>query len=170
MTVSFDPRITYQNRLDKLEVFTGTPRLAGGNGLTAKYYQNDQINFDEHDDLAGIGTGFNYNVDPNTTAADVFSGITTEGVIADDNFWEEGDFDYEGNVHPQSAKVNTGVKWEGYYIPKITGTVDFYVYSTGYFTVDFQQSQENSKIIYHHRKLMDISQFIHQLLDLIKNQ
>ena len=132
VTVSFDPRITYQNRLDKLEVFTGTPRLAGGNGLTAKYYQNDQINFDTFAD-------FNYNVDPNTTAADVFSGITTEGVIADDNFWEEGDFDYEGNVHPQSAKVNTGVKWEGYYIPKITGTVDFYVYSTGYFTVDFQQ-------------------------------
>ena len=132
VTVSFDPRITYQNRLDKLEVFTGTPRLAGGNGLTAKYYQNDQINFDTFAD-------FNYNVDPNTTAADVFSGITTEGVIADDNFWEEGDFDYEGNVHPQSAKVNTGVKWEGYYIPKITGTVDFFVYSTGYFTVDFQQ-------------------------------
>ena len=44
----FDPRITYQNRLDKIKVFSGEPRLAGGNGLTAKYYQNDQINFDEH--------------------------------------------------------------------------------------------------------------------------
>ena len=132
VTVSFDPRITYQNRLDKLEVFTGTPRLAGGNGLTAKYYQNDQINFDTFAD-------FNYNVDPNTTAADVFSGITTEGVIADDNFWEEGDFDYDGNVHPQSSKVNTGVKWEGYFIPTITGKVRWYVSSTGYFTVDFQQ-------------------------------
>jgi hypothetical protein len=131
-TVAFDPRITYQNRLDKLEVFTGTPRLAGGNGLTAKYYQNDQINFDTFAD-------FNYNVDPNTTAADVFSGITTEGVIADDNFWEEGDFDYDGNVHPQSSKVNTGVKWEGYFIPTITGKVRWYVSSTGYFTVDFQQ-------------------------------
>ena len=131
-TVAFDPRITYQNRLDKLEVFTGTPRLAGGNGLTAKYYQNDQINFDTFAD-------FNYNVDPNTTAADVFSGITTEGVIADDNFWEEGDFDYDGNVHPQSSKVNTGVKWEGYFIPTITGKVRWFVSSTGYFTVDFQQ-------------------------------
>ena len=131
-TVAFDPRITYQNRLDKLEVFTGTPRLAGGNGLTAKYYQNDQINFDTFAD-------FNYNVDPNTTAADVFSGITTEGVIADDNFWEEGDFDYDGNVHPQSSKVNTGVKWEGYFIPTITGKVRWFVSSTGYFTVDIQQ-------------------------------
>ncbi len=132
VTISYNPRITYQNRLDKLEVFTGTPRLSGGNGLTAKYFQNDQINFDEHSD-------FKYNVDPNTTDADVFSGITTEGIIADDNFWEEGDFNYNGNIHPQSAKVNTGIKWEGYYIPRVTGTVNFFVNSTGYFTTDFQQ-------------------------------
>ena len=132
VTLSFNPRITYQNRLDKLEVFTGEPRLSGGNGLTAKYFQNDQINFDEHSD-------FKYNVDPNSTDADVFSGITTEGIIPDDNFWEEGDFDYDGNVHPQSSKVNTGVKWEGYYIPRITGTTRFVLSSTGYFTMDFQQ-------------------------------
>ena len=132
VTLSFNPRITYQNRLDKLEVFTGEPRLSGGNGLTAKYFQNDQINFDEHSD-------FKYNVDPNSIDADVFSGITTEGIIPDDNFWEEADFDYDGNVHPQSSKVNTGVKWEGYYIPRITGTTRFVLSSTGYFTMDFQQ-------------------------------
>ena len=132
ITLSFNPRITYQNRLDKLEVFTGEPRLSGGNGLTAKYFQNDQINFDEHSD-------FKYNVDPNSIDADVFSGITTEGIIPDDNFWEEADFDYDGNVHPQSSKVNTGVKWEGYYIPRITGTTRFVLSSTGYFTMDFQQ-------------------------------
>ena len=132
VTLSFNPRITYQNRLDKLEVFTGEPRLSGGNGLTAKYFQNDQINFDEHSD-------FKYNVDPNSIDADVFSGITTEGIIPDDNFWEEADFDYDGNVHPQSSKVNTGVKWEGYYIPKITGTTRFILSSSGYFTMDFQQ-------------------------------
>ena len=44
-TASYDPRITYQNRLDKFETFSGTPRLAGGQGLTANYFQNDQINF-----------------------------------------------------------------------------------------------------------------------------
>ena len=143
LTVSYDPRITYQNRLDKIEVFTGTPRLSGGNGLTAKYFQNDQINFDEHSD-------FKYNVDPNTTNADVFSGITTEGIIPDDNFWEEGDFEYDGNVHPQSSKVNTGVKWEGYYISRITGTTRFDISSTGYFTMDFQQvgyKEDNDKNI-----------------------
>ena len=136
---SFDPRITYQNRIDKIKNFTGEPRLAGGDGLTAKYYQNDQINFDEHDDLAGIGTGFKYNVDPNLPESNIFLGTTNEGEIEDDTFWEAGNFEYSGNIHPQSAKVNTGVKWEGYFIPTVTGKVTFTVGSTGYFTADFQQ-------------------------------
>ena len=143
VTASYNPRITYQNRLDKIRLFSGEPRLNGGNGLTAKYFQNDQIIFDEHSD-------FQYNVDPNTTAANVFSGITTEGAIEDDNFWEKGNFSYDGNVHPQSAKVNTGVKWEGYFVPTTTGTVEFEVKSTGYFTLDFQQvgyEEDNDKNI-----------------------
>jgi len=131
-TAAFDPRITYQNRLDKVQIFSGEPRLAGGDGLTAKYYQNDQINFNEHSD-------FQYNVDPNSANAEVFTDITNEGAIEDDNFWEQGNFEYTGNVHPQSAKVNTGVKWEGYFIPTQTGRVFFNTSSTGYFTVDFQQ-------------------------------
>ena len=45
VTASFNPRITYQNRLDKIQIFSGIPRLNGGDGLTAKYYQNDQITF-----------------------------------------------------------------------------------------------------------------------------
>ena len=132
VTASFNPRITYQNRLDKIQIFTGIPRLNGGDGLTAKYYQNDQITFNTHAD-------FNYNVDPNTTAANVFKDETNEGAIEDDKFWEAGNFEYTGNVHPQSAKVNTGVKWEGYFIPTITGTVNFSTSSTGYFTVDFNK-------------------------------
>tara|TARA_S200000501_G_scaffold209330_1_gene196654 strand:+ start:1249 stop:3759 length:2511 start_codon:yes stop_codon:yes gene_type:complete len=132
ITASFNPRITYQNRLDKIEIFSGTPRLNGGNGLTAKYFQNDQILFDEHSD-------FQYNVDPNSTSANVFGGTTADGAINDDNFWEAGNFSYTSNIHPQSAKVNTGVKWEGYFIPSITGTVNFRTQSTGYFSVDFQQ-------------------------------
>ena len=141
VTASFNPRITYQNRLDKIQIFSGTPRLNGGDGLTAKYYQNDQITFNTHAD-------FNYNVDPNTTAANVFKDETSEGEIEDDKFWEAGNFYYTGNVHPQSAKVNTGVKWEGYFIPTITGTVNFHTQSTGYFTVDFNKEgyeEDNNK-------------------------
>ena len=45
-TLPFDPRITYQNRLDKIQIFSGIPRLNGGDGLTANNYQSDQILFD----------------------------------------------------------------------------------------------------------------------------
>ena len=141
ITASFNPRITYQNRLDKIKIFSGEPRLNGGNGLTAKYYQNDQINFSEHSE-------FQYNVDPNTTSSDVFTGITTEGAIENDNFWEAGNFTYTGSVHPQSSKANTGVQWEGYFIPTITGRVVFSTNSTGYFTVDFNKEgyeEDNDK-------------------------
>ena len=141
--LAYNPRITFQNKLDKIKIFTGEPRLAGGNGLTANYYQNDQIKFDEHSD-------FNYTADPNTTSADVFGGITADGELPSDNFWEDGDFTYTEKVHPQSVKSNTGVKWEGYYIPTKTGQVQFVVESTGYFTMDFNTSgyeEDNDKNI-----------------------
>ncbi|MEC8551438.1 MAG: hypothetical protein VXY93_13160, partial [Pseudomonadota bacterium] len=139
-TLPFDPRITYQNRLDKIQIFSGVPRLNGGDGLTANYYQNDQILFDEPEN-------FEYNVNPNfpvgiataVPSGDVFKGETTEGQIPSDKFWEEGSFSYTAKIHPQSSKVNTGVKWEGYFIPTISGIVNFDLSSTGYFTMDFQQ-------------------------------
>ena len=108
---SYDPRITYQNRLDKFQLFSGEPRLAGGNGLTANYFQNDQINFTSL-------TSFQYNksngnpLDPNLSESNIFLGTTSEGLIASDNFWEEGNFSYTGKVHPQSVKASGGVMWE----------------------------------------------------------
>ena len=135
-TRSYDPRITYQNRLDKIQIFSGVPRLNGGDGLTANYYQSDQILFDEPEN-------FEYNItdvnDSGISGGNIFKGETTEGQIPSDKFWEEGDFQYTAKIHPQSSKVNTGVKWEGYFIPTISGKVSFDISSTGYFTMDFQQ-------------------------------
>ena len=133
---SYDPRITYQNRLDKFETFSGTPRLAGGQGLTANYFQNDQINFTSL-------TSFQYNksngnpLDPNLSESNVFLATTSEGLIESDNFWEFGSFQYSAKVHPQSVKASGGVQWEGYYIPRMTGRSTFSVSSTGFFTMDF---------------------------------
>ena len=136
-TVAYDPRITYQNRLDKFEIFSGNPRFSGGNGLTANYYQNDQINFTTL-------TSFPYNnfstgnpLDPNKFESNIFLESTSEGEITGDNFWEHGEFRYTAKIHPQSVKANTGVKWEGYYIPRITGKTVFRVSSTGFYTFDF---------------------------------
>jgi len=144
---SYDPRITYQNRLDKFETFSGIPRLAGGNGLTANYFQNDQINFNSL-------TSFQYNksngnpLDPNLSESNVFLGTSSEGLIENDNFWEHGEFQYTGKVHPQSVKASGGVMWEGYYIPRLTGTAVLQVSSTGFFTMDFAKEgyfEDNDK-------------------------
>ena len=145
---SYDPRITYQNRLDKFETFSGIPRLAGGNGLTANYFQNDQINFTSL-------TSFQYNksngnpLDPNLSESNVFLGTSSEGLIENDNFWEHGEFQYTGKVHPQSVKASGGVMWEGYYIPRNTGTAILQVSSTGFFTIDFAKEgyfENNNKV------------------------
>ena len=58
------------------------------------------------------------------------------------------DFAYTAKVHPQSAKTNSGVKWEGYFIPRITGRVTFEIHCTGYYTAEFNKvgyEEDNDK-------------------------
>ena len=114
------PRITYQNRLDKFEVSSGTPRLNGGNGLTAKYFNADQI---ENIDVAG---------------SDIFTGITTGGTIDSDTFWEAGQFEYTGKIHPQLVNAAGGAQWEGFFIPTQTGAYRFSLNGSLGFTADFE--------------------------------
>jgi len=111
-TNAVTPAITYQNRLDNFRVTSGEPRLNGGNGLTAKYFNQDQI-----EDTSDIFVG-----DP----------------IEIDTFWEAGQFDYTGKIHPQSVNAAGGVQWEGYFIPTQTGSYTFNTSSTLGFTVDFE--------------------------------
>ena len=111
-TNAVTPAITYQNRLDNFRVTSGEPRLNGGNGLTAKYFNQDQI-----EDTSDIFVG-----DP----------------IETDTFWEAGQFNYTGKIHPQSVNAAGGVQWEGYFIPTQTGSYTFNTSSTLGFTVDFE--------------------------------
>ena len=111
------PRITYQNRLDKFETFSGDPRFNGGNGLTAIYFNEDQV-----DD----------------TTSGIFVGVTTGGIIPGDTFWENGNFNYTGKIHPQSVNANGGVLWEGFFVPTQTGSYTFNTSASLGFTMDFQ--------------------------------
>ncbi len=111
-TNAVTPAITYQNRLDNFRVTSGEPRLNGGDGLTAKYFNQDQI-----EDTSDIFVG-----DP----------------IETDTFWEAGQFNYTGKIHPQSVNAAGGVQWEGYFIPTQTGSYAFNTSSTLGFTVDFE--------------------------------
>jgi len=111
--LDFLPRITYQNQLDKFKIFSGIPRVAGGNGLTAKYYNFNQV-FE------------------NTTA--VFSGSPFKV----DNFWESGNFDYTGKISQEAVNANGGVEWSGYFIPTTTGQHTFNINTTALMSFEFE--------------------------------
>jgi len=115
------PPITYQNKLDKLQFFSGEPRLNGGNGLTAKYYDQDQIN---------IGT------------TNIFSGTPFDT----DNFWESGNFNYTGKITPLANNSNGGIEWDGFFIPVRTGPHDFHYTSTTSFTFEFEDVAESGTL------------------------
>ncbi len=121
VNVDFLPRITYQNQLDKLKVFSGIPRIAGGNGLTAKYYNFNQV-FE------------------NTQA--IFSGTP----IKEDNFWEAGNFDYSQKIIPEAINVNGGVEWSGYFIPTVSGQHTFTVSTSALMTFEFETEGYTSGI------------------------
>jgi len=107
------PRVTYQNRLDKLRIFSGEPILNGGNGLTAKYYNSNQV----FENTSNVFSGSPFKID---------------------NFWENGNFQYTGKITPEAVSVNGGVEWEGFFVPTSTGTYNFNVSSSACFTVDFE--------------------------------
>ena len=115
------PPVTYQNKLDKFQFFAGDPRLNGGNGLTAKYYNQEDIN---------IGT------------TNIFSGTPFDT----DNFWESGNFNYTGKITPLANNSNGGIEWEGFFIPIRTGPHSFHYSTTASFTFEFEDVAESGTI------------------------
>ena len=109
----FTPKITYQNRLDKFRLISGEPRLFGGVGLTAKYFNPTAIN----------------QFSPNIFIGEPFKA---------DNFWERGNFTYTTKITPESVDSNGGVEWSGYFVPTQTGSHTFRLSSSACFTFDFE--------------------------------
>ena len=50
------PRATFQNRLDTARIYTGEPRVNGGDGLTASYFDREQIDIN-HENIFCVGCG-----------------------------------------------------------------------------------------------------------------
>ncbi len=119
--VDFLPRVTYQNRFDNLRVFAGEPRLFGGNGLTARYYNETEV----YPNTVGIFSGAPFKVD---------------------NFWENGRFSFLSKVALEGTTVNGGIEWEGYFIPPESRKYTFTVNSSSYYTFDFQTEGYTSGI------------------------
>ena len=121
VNVDFLPRITYQNQLDKFKVFSGVPRVSGGDGLTAKYYNFNQV----FEDTVGIFSGTPFKVD---------------------NFWEEGNFNYTGKITPEAVNANGGVEWSGYFIPTSSGQHTFRVNTSALMSFEFETEGYTSGI------------------------
>ena len=115
-TQTLKPLVTFQNRLDISELFSGEPRLYGGDGLTATYYNEDQIQLNQG----------------------LYGGVFTGEPFATNQYWENGNFSWDRKIHPSSANINGGVQWEGWFVPYSTGTHTFYTESHGSTVFEFQ--------------------------------
>ena len=134
-TAPLTPYISYQNRLDLSTLYAGTPRIYGGDGPNAKYYDFSQVENPLPTDPT-INTGMWI----------VSNGVVTEP-IAEDQFWEKGGFSWDRKLHEKSANVGGGIEWEGYYVPTGTGFHNFSVSTTGCWTFDFQKSDYSNAFI-----------------------
>ena len=112
-TSAVSPPITYKNKLDKFRVFSGIPRLKGGNGPKASYYDSNQVD----ENSANIFTGSPFKID---------------------YFWQDGNFTYTDKLDPASSDADGGIEWEGFFIPTQTGLHSFHISSANCFTFDFE--------------------------------
>ena len=112
------PLINFKNRLDIFSIFTNST-TRGGDGLTAKYYTNDDV--DE-------------------TSDDIFSGTP----FKTDNFWEDGDFNYSGKLDPSAIDGDGGILWEGFFVPTETGTHTFRISTVNCHTFEFEKETHHT--------------------------
>ena len=126
LNTPFVPNKTYQNRLDIIRLFTGEPRISGGNGLSARYYNFDQIITDRLNGDFGEQSAFNGTPVATETGAD------------QNTTWLNGTFNYNGAIQDAMTGFGGAVEWEGYFVPTITGTHQFRVLTTGLYHMDWQ--------------------------------
>jgi len=126
LSTPFTPNKTYQNRLDIIRSFTGEPRISGGNGLSAKYYNFDQINLNKINGDFGEDNAF--NGDP----------VATETGTDQNTTWLNGTFNYNGKISDAMTGFGGGVEWEGYFVPTTTGSHEFRSLTSGLYHMDWQ--------------------------------
>lgn len=114
----FKPLITIENRFDRSYFTVSDPFFFGGDGLTARYYDDLQITRDGD----GLFTGF--------------SGTET----FKDNFWERGDFAFADKLTSNNLSLFGGIEWSGLYKPRTSGEFRFRFSTDGFYTFEFNNS------------------------------
>tara|TARA_Y100000385_G_scaffold114513_1_gene118947 strand:+ start:90 stop:2366 length:2277 start_codon:yes stop_codon:yes gene_type:complete len=116
----YNPLITLENRFDKAYFTTSEPYFAGGNGLSASYFDSNSIQRATENDPASDFTGFD-----------------TSLLVRQDNFWERGNFSYENKISVDFVSLYGGVQWEGYFKPSQDGNYSLRIRTGGFLKVEF---------------------------------
>ena len=127
----YKPIITLQNRFDQARFTIGEPQFFGGNGLTARYFEQDDVTH-------AIST----------TSPSTLGGVTSNGDAitfqdADGNdvtaevFWEQGQYTFIGNLKDDLSDVYGGITWNGWFKPTRGGKWRWSIGTTGLFAFQF---------------------------------
>lgn len=119
--VAYKPVVKFKNRLDVAKFTVGEPNFYGGDGLTTRYYESDQIN---------------------STAADV-NNIFTGTEQTKEVFWERGIFNFVAKIHDQFKDIYGGVSWNGYFRPTVAGRHSFSLSTAGFYTFELDDGAGN---------------------------
>jgi hypothetical protein len=122
----YEPLITLENRFDKAYFTTSEPFFAGGDGLTAKYYDSNAVLRQTPENAASNFLGFDTNLLAKT-----------------DNFWERGNFVYDSKIIVELLSLYGGVEWEGYFKPSEDGLHRLRIASGGFVKIEFDDFTES---------------------------
>lgn len=141
----YDPLITLSNRFDRAYFTTSEPFFFGGNGLTARYFDNNQILRSGGVDAKNIFTGFDQVFDPITGRPTIDIVTGEERCAQKDNFWERGNFYYTNKIVNKLLSAYGGVEWTGYFKPRTTGEYTFRLITSGFVKFEFDTQEAPSK-------------------------
>lgn len=126
----YNPLITLENRFDKAYFTTSEPYFAGGDGLSASYFDSNSIQRATENDPASDFTGFD-----------------TSLLVRQDNFWERGNFSYENKISVDFVSLYGGVQWEGYFKPSQDGNYSLRITTGGFLKVEFDDKTQSRTFI-----------------------
>lgn len=141
----YEPLITLQNRFDRAYFTTSEPFFAGGDGLTARYFDNPQIKRQTGTNSTSNWLGYDQYFDTITGRAAVDPALGIERATDKDQFWEEGDFVYGNKIVNKLLTSYGGVEWTGFYKVREQGSHSIRIYTSGFVKVEFDNLQAPSK-------------------------
>lgn len=116
------PLITVKNQVDTILATTNDPPFFnGGDGMTASFYEVDQI---------VAGTSLNIN-SPG-------SAVVTGNPVVSRKFWTNGLFEFSNKLDDTLGGGNGAIQWNGFYVPDSSGPSTFNISTTGFIIVEIE--------------------------------